>query len=107
MKSIKVVLIDLSGTIHIEDEEIPGSVEALEKLRNCGKFKIKFVTNTTKESKRRLHSLLKSLKFKIDENEIFTSLSAARKLIESQQLRPVLFLDPNALEDFDGYIRFD
>ncbi|RNA24446.1 haloacid dehalogenase-like hydrolase domain-containing 2 [Brachionus plicatilis] len=102
MKPIKAVLIDLSGTLHIEDEEIPGSVQALETLRNCGKFNIKFVTNTTKESKRKLHSLLENLKFKIDENEIFTSLTAARKLIESQQLRPMLFLEPNAFEDFEG-----
>lgn len=102
MKQIKAVLVDLSGTIHIDDEEIPGSVKALEKLRSCGKFKIKFVTNTTKESKRKLYLLLKKLKFEIDENEIFTSLTAARKLIDSKQLRPMLFLEPNALEEFEG-----
>lgn len=28
-RRIKTVLVDLSGTVHIEDEEIPGSKDAL------------------------------------------------------------------------------
>lgn len=28
---IKTILVDLSGTLHIENEEIPGSVEALKR----------------------------------------------------------------------------
>lgn len=35
-------------------------------------------------------------------NEIFTSLTAARNLIDTQKLRPLLFLEPSALEDFEG-----
>lgn len=32
--TVNTVLIDLSGTIHIEDTEIPGSVKALERSVN-------------------------------------------------------------------------
>lgn len=60
------------------------------------------MTNTTKESKASLHSLLTQLGFEIDKNEIFTSLVAARDFIERQNLRPMLFLEPSALEDFEG-----
>ncbi|KAJ8306543.1 hypothetical protein KUTeg_017088 [Tegillarca granosa] len=35
-QKIKTVLVDLSGTIHIEDEEIPGSINAVKKLQNSG-----------------------------------------------------------------------
>lgn len=63
-------------------------------------FKIKFVTNTTKESKSHLFSLLQSVGLDIEKNEIFSSLSAARHLIDKHQLRPMLFLEEEALEDF-------
>ena len=32
MNSIKSVLIDLSGTLHVEDKAIPGAVEALKRF---------------------------------------------------------------------------
>lgn len=48
MSKISSVLIDLSGTIHIEEFAIPGAQTALELLRQHAK--VKFVTNTTKVS---------------------------------------------------------
>jgi ribonucleotide monophosphatase NagD (HAD superfamily) len=33
---VKGLLIDLSGTIHIDKKEIPGAVEAIRKLRESG-----------------------------------------------------------------------
>ncbi|XP_064628671.1 haloacid dehalogenase-like hydrolase domain-containing protein 2 isoform X2 [Lineus longissimus] len=102
-KKMKVdaLLIDLSGTIHIEDTAIPGSVEALQRLRNSD-IRLKFVTNTTKESKRLLCERLDKLGFGIKEEEIFTSLTAARQLVEQKQVRPLLFLEDGAKEDFEG-----
>ena len=41
------LLIDLSGTIHIEDKVIQGSIEAVNHLRRNG-IPFLFVTNTTK-----------------------------------------------------------
>lgn len=55
---IRAILIDLSGTIHIEKQAIPGSVEALKKLKSMN-IPYLFVTNTTKESARDLYSKLK------------------------------------------------
>ena len=49
LSSIRALLIDLSGTIHVENEVIPGAVEAVTKLRDA-KVPLKFVTNTTKVS---------------------------------------------------------
>ena len=34
INNVKAVLVDLSGTIHIEDTEIPGSIKALQRYSN-------------------------------------------------------------------------
>lgn len=98
---IKTILVDLSGTLHIENEEIPGSVEALKRLRKS-KLNVKFVTNTTKESQRLLFERLKNLGFDIEPREIFSSLTAAVKLIKQNSYRPLLMVDERSLEDFKG-----
>jgi ribonucleotide monophosphatase NagD (HAD superfamily) len=71
-------------------------------LRDSNKFHIKFVTNTTKESKISLVNLLTKIGFDIKSDELFTSLSAARKFVDENNLRPFMFLADEALEDFDG-----
>lgn len=65
---------------------------------------IRFVTNTTKECKRDLLERLTKLGFDIAENEIFTSLTAARNLLEQRQVRPLLLVDDKALPDFTGEV---
>lgn len=65
-------------------------------------IKLKFVTNTTKESKAALLKRLLEIGFDISESEVFTSLTAARKLVDRKQLRPFLLLDDRAMEDFKG-----
>lgn len=102
---LKAVLIDLSGTLHVEDTAIPGAVDALKRLRESN-VPIKFVTNTTKESRRCLYERLISLGFELKENEIWSSLWAAQDLLRSRNLRPMLMVDDAALEDFSGLTDF-
>ncbi|KAJ4442845.1 haloacid dehalogenase-like hydrolase domain-containing protein 2 [Periplaneta americana] len=98
---IKTVLIDLSGTLHVEDTALPGAVQALKRLRDS-KIPIKFVTNTTKESRRCLYERLIRLGFELQQEEIWSSLWAAQDLLRSRNLRPMLLVDDAALEDFSG-----
>ncbi|XP_076140054.1 haloacid dehalogenase-like hydrolase domain-containing protein 2 [Alosa pseudoharengus] len=100
-RALKAVLIDLSGTLHIEDAAVPGAQEALARLRSAP-VAVKFVTNTTKECKRNLLERLRKLNFDIQEHEIFTSLTAARNLLEQRKVRPLLLVEDSALEDFSG-----
>nr|XP_060617206.1 haloacid dehalogenase-like hydrolase domain-containing protein 2 [Anolis sagrei ordinatus]XP_060617207.1 haloacid dehalogenase-like hydrolase domain-containing protein 2 [Anolis sagrei ordinatus] len=100
-RALKAVLVDLSGTLHVEDTAVPGAQEALKKLRSAP-VAIRFVTNTTKECKQDLLQRLKKLEFDIQEDEIFTSLTAAKNLIEQKQVRPLLLVEDNALRDFEG-----
>lgn len=103
-KQIRMVLIDLSGTLHIENTAIPGAVEALTRLRSAN-IPVKFVTNTTKESSNFLHNRLVKLGFDIKKEEIFSSLAAARRLIISRKLNPMLLIDSAANEDFEDLIQ--
>ncbi|XP_061887708.1 haloacid dehalogenase-like hydrolase domain-containing protein 2 isoform X2 [Entelurus aequoreus] len=100
-RALKAVLVDLSGTLHVDDTAVPGAQDALHRLRRAS-LAVKFVTNTTKESKRNLLGRLRGLNFDLQENEIFTSLSAARSLLEKTRLRPLLLVEDGALEDFAG-----
>lgn len=63
---------------------------------------VKFVTNTTKECKRILYERLRQLNFDLQQQEIFTSLTAARNLLEQRAVRPLLLVEDGALEDFTG-----
>lgn len=65
-------------------------------------MKLKFVTNTTKESKRVLLERLTNIGFDIIADEIFTSLTAAKRLIEMRKLSPLMLVDDKALEEFEG-----
>jgi ribonucleotide monophosphatase NagD (HAD superfamily) len=42
---VQGVLIDLAGVLHIDDQVIPGAVEALRTLRGSG-LPLRFLTNT-------------------------------------------------------------
>ncbi|XP_063987804.1 haloacid dehalogenase-like hydrolase domain-containing protein 2 [Diachasmimorpha longicaudata] len=99
VNKIRAVLIDLSGTLHIDNSVIPGAVSALKRLRTTD-VKIKFVTNTTKESKSCLYDRLNKLGFDIAKNEIFSSLGAAREVLQARKLNPFLMIDDAAMEDF-------
>lgn len=102
--SLRAVLIDLSGTLHIENSAIPGAVDALKRLRNAP-VSVRFVTNTTKESRQSLFQKLVGLGFEIQKDEIFTSLTAAADLVRQKSLKPYLVLEDEAMSDFkDGII---
>lgn len=45
---------------------------------------------------------LTSIGFDIKPEEVFTSLSAARKLVNQRNLRPMLLLASDAMKDFQG-----
>ncbi|KAI7824269.1 HAD-superfamily subfamily IIA hydrolase [Kickxella alabastrina] len=98
-KGLKGVLLDLSGTLHIDNVVTPRAIEALANLRTAG-ISVRFVTNSTKTSDERLYNKLTRLGFALDRSEIFTSLSAAKRLVKERNHRPLLLLEDNALEQF-------
>ncbi|UXI19306.1 hypothetical protein NH340_JMT05249 [Sarcoptes scabiei] len=102
---IRAILIDLSGTIHIDSKEIVGSIDALVRLKRSP-IRYKFVTNTTKESVNSLWNRLKAIGFDLEKSEIFSSLVAARDYLQREKLRPHFLLEDAAKEDFQD-LQFD
>lgn len=72
-------------------------------MRSTG-VTIKFVTNTTKDSKETLYNRLKGLKFEIEQDQIFSSLASAKNLIDKSKLKPLLLLTEDAKKDFKDVI---
>ncbi|KAJ3192761.1 Haloacid dehalogenase-like hydrolase domain-containing protein 2 [Irineochytrium annulatum] len=99
--ALRGILVDLSGTLHVEHEPTRNAVSALKKLRGSS-LKIRFVTNTTKESVSALLERLQGIGFDITRKEIFTSMIAARAIVEKRALRPLLLLADAAMPEFDG-----
>lgn len=62
---------------------------------------IRFVTNTTKESRHSLtHRLTKTIGFQIEQQEIYSSLSAAVDYVKEHKLNPFYLLSKDARKDF-------
>lgn len=61
---------------------------------------IKFVTNTTKESKETLLKRLHSIGFEVEKDEIHSSLSAAVEFVKRENLNPFYLVSKDARTDF-------
>lgn len=99
--SLKAVMLDLSGTVHVGENLLVGAQEAISKLKS-NEIPIKYVTNSSKESKEALLRKLRRTGLEVNSDEVFTALSAARMFVSSQSLRPMLLLEKEALNEFAG-----
>lgn len=85
--TIRALLVDLSGTLHIGKEPTPGALEAFKKLQKAN-IPFRLASNTTKENKQDLLARLDSIGFEgIDPQDVFTSLSAAATLVSHRKLK--------------------
>ncbi|GLD93583.1 hypothetical protein PINS_up002175 [Pythium insidiosum] len=102
-RRVRGVLIDLSGTLHIDDEVIPGAIAALDRLLSAPDIGVRFVTNTTKKSRSDLIAELHAIGLtNIAPEHVLTSGSIARSLLKQQSLRPMLLVDPSLEKEFEG-----
>ena len=101
LEAIILVLIDISGTLHIDDDPTRDAVQALKRLQQSG-IAVRLITNGTRKSKSGLHHNLIRLGFDINYDDMFTSLTATRRLVEAKGLRPFCLLQDDAKQDFAG-----
>ena len=78
-RKISALMLDLSGTVHIDDKLLPGVQEAISIIRGKG-IPIQFVTNTSKESLEALGDKIRKAGLQVENDAIFTSLTAAREM---------------------------
>jgi HAD superfamily hydrolase (TIGR01458 family) len=84
IKSIKLELIDLDGTLYVGEEVIPGAPAALAQLRTQG-YMLRFLTNTTTRSQTELLTQLRNLGFILEDNELIRAPAAAWLELASMQ----------------------
>ena len=97
---IKGLLIDLDGVIYIGDKAIPGAWEALEYLRQK-KYRFRFVSNTTRKSRRAISWHLSAMGFDIPESYIFTPpVAASRYMQDAGKSRAYLLVTGDVDRDF-------
>ena len=101
MPSLHAVLLDLGGVFYEGTRLIPGAAEALTRLRASG-LPLRFVTNTTRQSRAALLRELAGRGLAIAQDELFTPASAARELLIARGLRPLLLIHPDLAPDFAG-----
>ncbi|HVP94882.1 MAG TPA: TIGR01458 family HAD-type hydrolase [Methanoregulaceae archaeon] len=73
---VKGILIDLDGVMYTGDEVIPGAIEALQYLKNKG-YLIRYLSNTTRKSRKTIGKHLSQFGFKVSTGDIFTPAAAA------------------------------
>ena len=75
------VVIDLDGVCYRENDPVPGSCEAVERLRAAG-IGVTFATNNATRTPQQTADKLQSMGFEVDADEVVTSAIAAADLVE-------------------------
>jgi HAD superfamily hydrolase (TIGR01458 family) len=100
LSSVRVVLIDLDGVLHVEDEPVPGAHEAVERLRSGGSV-LRFVTNTTSRSRPATLDKLRRLGFSLEDDELMTPAAlAVRHCLDGGVQRVALLMNDEVKGDF-------
>jgi HAD superfamily hydrolase (TIGR01458 family) len=102
LAGVEALLLDLSGVIYVQDDQVPGAAEALRALRDAG-YPVRLVTNTTMRPRRSILERLQGLGIEADASELLTPAALAKRHCEQAGYRSValLVLD-ELLEDLDG-----
>lgn len=109
-KALKLVMLDLDGTLYIGNQPIPGAHQALRQLRARG-LQLRFITNTTTKTQPQLVAQMRELGFELDEAELISAPVGARLALEQIQCdlgRPVRIwpvVAESILPDFAGFVR--
>lgn len=96
---LKGVLLDLGGVVYVGQKTMPGAIESIDRLKSEG-LAVRFITNVTRQSRRRLLETLAQMGLPVGADELFMPAIAARSYLEDRRLRPHLLVHPALDEDF-------
>ena len=98
---IQALLLDLDGVLYVEEQAVPGAVEAVAALRRLP-LGLRFVTNTTARSRARTLEKLGRLGFGVSDRELVTPAAlAVRHCRERGHRRVALVMNDDVKADFD------
>ena len=102
LRGVTALLIDLDGVLYVEDDPVPGAVDAVNRLQEGG-MALRFVTNTTAHSRDRTFEKLTRLGFPVAEDELVTPAAlAVRHCHERGHERVALVMNEEVKRDFAG-----
>ena len=97
---VRALLVDLDGVLYVEEQPIPGAVEAINRLRTPS-LALRFVTNTTAYSRDRTLRKLARLGFGVDDRELITPAAlAVGHCRERGHRRVALIMNEEVKRDF-------
>lgn len=100
MRSLEGFLIDLDGVLYIERNIIPGAIETVTWLRSQG-FPFRFLTNTTRRSRRSLVQKLRAFGIEVNPEELYSTCVVAALWLKQHNIQKVhLLLPEDAQSDF-------
>lgn len=105
-KSLRALLLDLSGVLYEGSEAIAGSAETIAEARRR-KLILRFVTNTATQCADSIRAKLASMGIDIADEELFTAPRAALAYIRQHQLRPFCLLHRALHEEFSSVDQHD
>lgn len=82
---LKLILLDLDGTLYVRDKVINGAPEAIALLRRQH-YSIRFLTNTTTRSHADLLAQLREMDFIVEDHELISAPAAARLELQALQI---------------------
>lgn len=102
MSRIEALLLDLSGVLYEGDKPIEGAVGAVESLKK--RYPMRFITNTTRKTRREVHEKLRKMGFDIDESSIFTALDATKRFLDDRKATGYFLLYHHVEGEFSAYV---
>jgi HAD superfamily hydrolase (TIGR01458 family) len=79
------ILLDVDGVLHVSGEAVPGAAGAVRRLRAAG-HSLRFVTNNTTRSRRRLADELRAMGIDLEEDELQTTAAAAARTLRHRRV---------------------
>lgn len=96
---IRGVLLDIAGVLCDGETPVPGAPLSVARLRAAG-LRVGFLTNTTRQPKRRIVERLGALGIAARPEEVFTPAAAACAWLTAGGFSPQLLIHPDLAEDF-------
>ncbi len=96
---INAVLLDLAGVVYDGNRTVSGAAEAVSRLR-ASSLPLRFVSNTTRSTKRAVLERLASLGLSVSSDELFTPAAAACNWLRDHRRSPHLLVHPELNSDF-------
>ncbi len=95
---IKGVLLDIGGVLYEGERVIEGAIEAVAKLKE--RYRVRFLSNTSRKPPKMLLQKLISMGFDVQEEELFTALSAAKLFLKNEKAKAFVVATDEAREYF-------